>query len=1246
MSKRLRRFTALLTSSLLIFSIISSMIAQASPAGWSATNGSPYLEQTVDGDFCGFRVDSSCTASTDTAHNMLTEAIVIRNFSYAKGYWSFIGLNSKARDGFHFNNAVNGELGFFLESTENGFRLIFNASWTQIAVIEKADIYTFRFVKNTDGIYGLQINGELINHPDIDAYCKSGKTDSYVNLVAQNWMKGEIKVEKLDWMQSSSVVSVPKVKEDITGDTNVDFDGGAIVSTTAKVDWKLQKLELSNIKLSDANDKFCFSLNKNSASKAFQPSRDDGSVISVVFSASGDDKTRIALAGETETELGLTDKTACYTMGIVKSDGKYALSINSSLFFDERIDKFMEDENAGLSYVSLSATDSFSGNLGIHLFEWEHVKGTDVTLKTNIDGSCDFTLENGQIIQSPRRYNFLDSDIVINRLDLSENKELNIYVGKDSSVLPPSALSENGFTLILKKNEEKLELAAIDSDNERIVIGSADISDKYSIALVMQDGKLSFKINDTVFEAGDARFDKLMNELRAFIGESTVYMGYLSVGTSEKITANIGVVMREPEEITKNGFSVITPGGIVPAQGDNENGYSVNYGSAAYAITDTGYDMTQKSLRARVTDVGASWMWFSLSKTSADKDNNPLPDGSADTINRFVFIITPKNNYSLAQISYWNAAGNAGESVITTIDFDWTAEHVYDIRKANDGNWYLAIDEQLQSNISSSVLNEFMEENYGNLRYGIGGFTTFRADKISIIDQQKGSSEVETTGWGYFSSAGGGSFDGNEETGYNKSLASGNLFAFTRESYDITKKSVSLVLDDVGDWLWFGISATGAEDSDPLPNGNGTEVNRAVFIITPKVDRTKAQISYWNANGTGGEHVINLIDFDWSVEHTYDVRKGSDGHWYIAVDSKLISGLTSDVLDSFVASNQNNGLRFAVGGMGKFAAHNIKVIEQKSGDTKINTEGWRYISAIGNGDFEGNDTEGYSVSMLSGDLFAFTKEKYSMTKTGVSFKLSDIRNWLYFSISATDMSDTDVLQVGQADEVNRVSFIITPKIGATRAQFSYWGQNGKSGESVIQEISFGWYDEHTLDVRKDADDGHWYLCIDGMVLSRKYSEVFDKFMEANNPEDLYYGIGGSGCFGATDIKIVDKPPIAAYEDEENGDAGNSGLYVPEDYDFDFSDESNYGDDTYYELDDNFGDDSYIDAVNENINAGKIKVRIKKRKLVEKGHGIIFTPLEKVGMVAGAAAVVAGLAVLVVIVIRKIKRSRKNINPTV
>ena len=58
------------------------------------------------------------------------------------------------------------------------------------------------------------------------------------------------------------------------------------------------------------------------------------------------------------------------------------------------------------------------------------------------------------------------------------------------------------------------------------------------------------------------------------------------------------------------------------------------------------------------------------------------------------------------------------------------------------------------------------------------------------------------------------------------------------------------------------------------------------------------------------------------------------------------------------------------------------------------------------------------------------------------------------------------------------------------------------------------------------------------------------------------------------------------------------------------------------------------------------MRIKKRKLVEKGHGIIFTPLEKVGMVAGAAAVVAGLAVLVVIVIRKIKRSRKNINPTV
>lgn len=1243
MSKRISRLTAIFVSVLLVFSVITSVIAQALPAGWKATYGSPQLKETVDGDFCSFYVDSTCTASTDEAHNMLTEAIVIRNFSYAPNHWSFIGLSPKAEHGFHFNNAKNGKLGFFIEAAPEGIKLIFNATWTQVALVEKSDIYTIRFVKNTDGVYGLQVNGVLYNHSDIDKYCKSGKTKSYINLFAQNWMKGEIKVGKLDLMQSASVVSVPEIKESITGDTDFALSGGSVVSTTAKVDWNTQKVSLSNVKLSGKSDKFCISLNKVSASKAFENSEDDGSLISVVFSPDTDNgKLRVSLAAEPEIELGTLEKASGYSFGIVKSGESYALAVNSTLFLNERFDGLMSGENAGLTYISLSATDGFSGSFGVYASEWAQIKGTDADIKTETNDSCSFELTDSQVIQSPRRYDFLDSDIVLSQLNIVENGEISIYVGKDSAELPPAALSESGVTFILKKNGEKISLSALNADKERIVLGSAEISDKYIIGVVKQNEKLYFKINDNIFETGDEKFTKFTDEFNNAIGGANVFMAFYSVAASGKASANISIVMREHETKTAEGFSVITPGGIVPAAGDDENGYSADYSSPAYALTVSGYDMIKKSLRARVTDVGSDWMWLSVSKTGTE-DGNVLPSGNANSVSRCVFIITPKNNYSLAQISYWNANGSGGETIINTVKFDWTAEHTYDIRKGSDGKWYLAIDEQLQSNISSPVLNGFMEANSDNLHYGIGGFTTFKADKINIVDQSQGGGDVETTGWGYFSSAGGGSFKGDDENGYSKDFQSGNIFGLSREKYNISEKTVQITLDDIGDWFWFGVSATGAEDTNPLPNGNGANIDRFVFIITPKVNRTKAQISYWNANGSGGEHVINLIDFDWKAPHTYDIRKGSDGHFYIAVDSKLITGLTSDVLNEFVALNQDKGLKFAVGGMGKFVAKDIKVIAQESGDITVNTDGWRYFSSIGNGDFEGNDKDGYSVNMLSGDLFAFTKNKYSITKTGVTFKLSDIRNWLYFSISATPTSDTNVLQVGPADKVNRISFIITPKIGATRAQFSYWGQNGKTGETVIQEINFGWYDEHTLDVRKDADDGHWYLCIDGRVLSRKYSAILDEFMELNNPEELYYGIGGSGCFGAADIKIVNKPPIAALEDdEENGVGGGSGSYVPEDYDFDFSDEHESDDD--FSFDDSFDDDSYIDAVDENVNAGKVKVRIKMRKLVEKGHGIIFTVWEKIGMAAGAAAVLSGLVLAVIFIIRKAKSSKKKIQP--
>ena len=1245
MGKRLNRLTAGLLSALLLISVIPFVVATGALADWKSTRGNPQLKETADGEFCNFFVDSACTVSTAEAHDMLSEAIVLRNLSLANGHWFYVGLSADAAEGWSFNDIAKGKLGFFVENTSDGIRFIFNANWQQIVAVKKADTYTLRFVKDTDGTYGLQVNGTLAKHGDIDAYCKSGKTDSFVILTTSNWAKGDIRVGKLDWVESTSAVAVPSVSALVTGDTQVALSGGSVVTTTAKLDWNTQKLDVYKLTPSGASDRLCISLNKTAASTAFQPSAADGSVVSIALTPV-DDQMEISLLGETETKLGAVPQAYRYALGIVQSGEHFQLAVNGNLFSDSRLDALMGGEGAGQTYVSLSATDSVSAILGVHSTAWKAVAGNPADMESSVDGSCTVALTDGQAVQSPQRYDFLNSDIVLKSFNLPESSELSLYIGKAQSDLPPANLTENGWTLLLKKAGEKLELAALDSAGQRVVLGTTDVADHYTIGLVRQDDKLHFAINGTAMETTDEQSRSFMDALAGAIGDASTYVAYCTVASTGDVSVTVRMVMRD--DVAKTGFSVIVPGNIIQAEGDMETGYHMDRSSPAYAVSDLRYNLKEKSLNARVTDVGDNWMWFAVSKTSVASDDNVLPTGSADAINRFVFIITPKNNYSLAQISYWNSNGSAGEAVIDTIAFDWTAEHTYDLRKANDGNWYLAIDEQMISNISSPVLTAFMDANYESLRFGIGGWTAFHVDKLYVKDQHGSGGDIETTGWSYFASSGSGSFDGDEENGYSKSHPNGDLFAFTRETFDITKKSLSLTLDVVKNWFWLGISTTGAEDSNPLPSGSGEEVNRVVFILTPQVNHTKIRVSYWNPTGNGGEHIINLLDFDWSAPHTYDIRQGSDGHWYLAIDSKLITGLTSEVLDAFVAARQKDGLRFTVGGSGGFGAHDIRIVDQKPGDTKVNTDGWRYFSSVGNGDFEGNDTDGYSVSALTGDLFAFTKNTYSITKTGVSFKLTDIRNWLYFSISTTDTSDTNVLNVGAADEVSRMSFIITPKIGATRAQFSFWGRDGRSGEDVIQELPFGWYDEHTLDVRQDAEDGHWYLCIDGRVLSRKYSEVLDRFMELHDPEELYYGIGGSGCFAATDVKIVAKPPIAALDDEDDNTGDGGSGYVPgeNDYDFDFDDEhvddfDNTGDFTF---DDDAFDDDPQNEDSKDANAGKVKVRIKKRRLVERGHGIIFTTWEKIGMAAGAVAVAGGLTVLCIFVVRKIKKSKKEKQP--
>ena len=118
----------------------------------------------------------------------------------------------------------------------------------------------------------------------------------------------------------------------------------------------------------------------------------------------------------------------------------------------------------------------------------------------------------------------------------------------------------------------------------------------------------------------DEQSSQFMDALAGAIGDASTYVAYCTVAAAGDVSVTVRIVMRD--DVAKTGFSVYKAGGVVPAEGDAESGYRVDHSAAAYAVTDRRYNMTEKSLNARVTDVGSGWMWLSV--CGYDRPERPL----------------------------------------------------------------------------------------------------------------------------------------------------------------------------------------------------------------------------------------------------------------------------------------------------------------------------------------------------------------------------------------------------------------------------------------------------------------------------------------------------------------------------------------------------------------------------------------------------------------------------------------------
>ena len=1103
MNNILKRLIAILVAFILLASNVV-IISQAASDYWDALLNSPTLNDMKDGEFCEFRVSPAASAVSKEAHNLLNQSVVIKNMKLAAGNsWGFLGFSTvKEKPKYQFfNNIDNGTMGiFFRNRTQGGFSVLMNESLSKVCDIPAAEVYTFSF-KEIEGKYCLVINDVVCKNNYIDNFIRTHGEAVYVKLFAENSMKGSIKVDSLDWEYPEGLTNLPNIYYDITGSINTKLGAESVVNTIEKIDWNTNVLEIEDAVFSEGEYWTSIALNKVDKQGGMIASTENGDIVNLILKKQEDGSINLDIYDGELKNIGNIPEAYVYKLAFAKKDDAYGLYINDVLFTDEKFNSFMTSDatdsaEAGKSYVVISAENSFEAKMIVSKPDWQQNKNdTGAKIEKLDDGFTSISLNVLQSAITPRKYNLLNNEIVIKNIEkISGENYAVVDLVKETKKNGPSVASKNIISLVLKKNGDNFDLSAIDSTGAWRKIISFAATEECVIRIVNSFDRYYYSINGKLCRNIST---KAQDDLQAFVGTDSACMSYVNFTCTSSAKADIKIARYTPPLPT--GLLVYSNSENYQADGDDENGYTVNKDTEVYSIFAEGFDPTEKSLQANVSDV-EGYLWFSLSKSN--KKGEVLETGTAAEIDRVVFKITPNAEKTEAQLSHWNASGEGEDTVIATIPFDWTVEHTYDVRFGSDEQWYIAIDGKLISGANSTVLNSFMNANKDSeLHYGIGGNNGFAASILKIVDQIAGDDTVDATGWKYWSSNGSGFFEGDNENGYSALNPSGDIFAFTVDKWDITKKSLSIDIDSIGGWFAFFISTTGALDTKALVGGSAADVNRIAFIITPtNSEKTMARISYYNAKGRPVESIIDTKNFDWDGVHTFDVRKGSDGHWYICVDNVLISGTTSEVLDEFMTIHQDEKMRFGVGGTsGKFEAKSIKVIDQGPANLTVNTQGWRYWSSIGSGNFSGNDEEGYNQLLESGDLYSISKIKYDVEKTAISFKLDEIRSWLWFAVSAKDSTNTEVLAKGQAADISRVVFIITPKLGFTEAQVSYWNADGNGGEKVITTLSdFNWYGEHTFDIREDEEEGHWFICIDGKILMKQSSSVFDEFMCEND----------------------------------------------------------------------------------------------------------------------------------------------------
>lgn len=1223
---------------------------------WNVHSGTPTLTDTQDG-YTSIQVDNlnKNVVYTKDKYNFEESTIYIRNIkiSSTSGAWGAFTFSSSAISNANKPNEAKGYL------PENGFLpvlirvnpddttkfMVFflNAKGEEQlrSSINRSDNLTIRFVKKETG-YALQINEKLFTHDFITKFCNGEfHKDAFVIAQATHLMKGDFKIAKPLWDVTTGTKTSSVYQSGDEEYALVSNSEDSVIYTTSKVNLDTNAIQFKNLAL-DSNKSFNLNLNFNDALK------EEADLSLKVEAANTTYKLYL-----NNNLLGEISKSQVLKFSLTKKNGNYCLVANDTILdFGTYLNSIFA--NTREVYVSVAAPKAFSSSIAFTALYWVKVEGSEnavVTLTEN--NTTHIEVSTNQVVRAPEKYDVFTTGITLSNLDIpvsdSNGKGAYVYFGTTLDSVP-SIASANAVTLFVEKTANGVEFSLYKNSNDKkAYIGTVAESNKYDISFSWKHRSRTLKVNDKEFKLDKLTADEskiAATDIETFLGTADKKEVYIALSATDYAKADVQIFYFE-KPAQPEGVALYTPTRVFSVNGSDENGYAARRGEESYMVTNLPWDYTVYALETKLNTVSGP-IYFALSTTDVS-DTNFWATGEGSKINRTGFVITPLENNTKAQISYYAANGEAAETVIAVIDYNWYARHTFNVQKAADSNWYLSIDDEPINHASSTVLNDFMNTNGGDeLFFILGSKSGLDVSLFKFKNQPLPPVRVEADGWSAtYDAKNFADVVPNSETGEYDFSTKGTFYAYRNGTEDIGKTSVKFKLNTLatGKYIYFAISQNAlvsekVNADNLLPKGDASKVKKVVFCMYPDISNKKLTIKSYNDNFTGAYTEIKVFeDFDFSVAHTFDFRLCTDNNWYLCVDNVVLKDVKLTLLQDYMAKYSSKALYYCIGTSAKANIEGLTIVPQQATDLNIdgvvendyvvdpNLETWHYYSTK-RGALDGNDIDGYKVQR-DADTFAYTDLKYDPNTTAISLKITDYGEWGYFALCTSDYTDTKITPTGTGDVVNRVILLLYPESDGNTT-LRYWCEDGTSiNPTTITAYKFDWSAEnHTFDVRKSSD-GNWYFCIDGKLIVNKSSRTLNLFMETHAGEDLRYCFGGKGCLGIENAKVVAKPALLNSGEEDLG-YEDGDIEEAEDFGFEFD---------FDNRDEEFEMETQDTAEKEEINPLDYlnKVKVKKRRLVSAAHGIIFTTLEIVGMIAGGVAVLAGATFLAIFLIKKRKK---------